>query len=318
MLKFTRNPKFSAFETLYEFQTLLLSDIIRLDAYKQAIQTEILENDTVVDLGCGLGILSYFACQSGAKKVYAIDHSSYSIQLAKEIANKNSFDKKIEFLNRNSRQITKDMIIEDINLLITETLGSFALEEDILTYIIDFRDRFLRPNHSKIIPHKIELYIIPYESTELYHKYQPVIRTLKERYDLDFSTYVKPIANYGFTLNDPRFKLKRANFLADPIKFAEISLATVKKSSLDIKFQINLENTVNNRLLHGFCGFFKAILSLKDPTIYLTNSPLAPDTHFSQMFFPLQNPLEIKPNDILNLRVQFLPPSEWEITYSSI
>ena len=317
MLKFSRTPKFSAFETLYEYQTLLLNDMIRLDAYQKAIQTEILTDDIVVDLGCGLGILSYFACQSGAKKVYAIDHSLYSIQLAKEIAIKNSFDTKIEFLNRNSLQIPRKMIAEDIDLLVTETLGTFALEEDILTFLIDFRDRFLRPNRSKIIPAKIELYIIPYESDELYQKNQRVIRRLKERYDLDFSAYLKPIANYGFTLNDPRFKLKQTNFLADPIKIAEISLATVKKPSLDIKLHINLGKATEERLLHGFCGFFKANLSIKDPTIYLTNSPLASDTHFSQMYFPLQTPLKIKPDSTLDLRVKFLPPSEWELAYSS-
>ena len=317
MLRFTRNPKFSAFETLYEYQTLLLNDLIRLDAYKKAIQTEILGGDVVVDLGCGLGILSLFACQSGAKKVYAIDHSLYSIQLAQEIAKKNAFGHKIEFLNRNSQQITREMIPEDIDLLVTETLGSFALEEDILTYLIDFRDRFLRVNHIKIIPTKIELYIVPYESIGLYNKFRLAIKSLKERYNLDFSAYINPIANYGFVLNDPQFKIKQDNFLAKPLKFAEINLATVKKSSLNVKFQITLEKLPKERLLHGFCGFFKAPLSIKDSTISLTNSPLAPDTHFSQMYFPLQNPLKIQAEATLELQAKFLPPSEWELTYQT-
>ena len=56
----------------------LAQDKTRTGTYKQAILAhadECFKDKVVLDVGCGTGILSFFAAQAGAKRVYAVDAS---------------------------------------------------------------------------------------------------------------------------------------------------------------------------------------------------------------------------------------------------
>ena len=56
---------------------LLIQDRVRTETYREFIlhNSEIFKDKIVLDLGCGTGILSMFAVQAGAAKVYAVDNS---------------------------------------------------------------------------------------------------------------------------------------------------------------------------------------------------------------------------------------------------
>ena len=57
-----------------------LSDLNRLDAYRRAIEERVRPGFVVVDLGAGSGIMGLLACRAGARRVYAIDIDSPTIQ----------------------------------------------------------------------------------------------------------------------------------------------------------------------------------------------------------------------------------------------
>jgi 2-polyprenyl-3-methyl-5-hydroxy-6-metoxy-1,4-benzoquinol methylase len=314
-IKYTKNPKILAQEALINDQRQLLEDFIRLEAYRKAIYSRVSEDSIVVDLGCGSGILSFFAYQAGAKKIYAIENSDYIIQLAEKVAEFNSFNHKIKFINKHSNMITKDMINEEIDILITETLGTWALEENILTNIIDFRDKFLKKGGT-IIPNQINLYLVPYESSKLHKKDIVLGEKLKDKFKIDFDQYLIPNNAIGYVLDNSDFKITRNNFLIAPIKFADIDLEKTTENQINKSFKIDMINIGNDRLLHGFCGYFDAILSHKtDHTISLSNSPIEHDTNFSQVYFPIQKPIRIKSNNIINIQIEFTPPSNWVLKY---
>ena len=63
----------------------MIGDNTRTNAYQQAIQQLVNSDSVVVDLGAGLGILSFLACAAGARKVYAIEPDDV-ITVAQEIA----------------------------------------------------------------------------------------------------------------------------------------------------------------------------------------------------------------------------------------
>jgi protein arginine N-methyltransferase 3 len=55
----------------------MLSDKVRTETYRSALlnNSAQLQGKTVLDLGCGTGILAMFAAQAGAEKVFAVDQS---------------------------------------------------------------------------------------------------------------------------------------------------------------------------------------------------------------------------------------------------
>ena len=68
----------------------MIRDKVRTEAYKKAMEQNkhLFKGKTVLDIGTGTGILSLFAAQCGAKKVYAVDNADIAY-FAKEIVKKN-------------------------------------------------------------------------------------------------------------------------------------------------------------------------------------------------------------------------------------
>jgi len=62
----------------------MLDDKARLKAYKEAINN-LCKGKVVLDLGCGTGILSLYALEAGAEKVYGIDNANIENLLNKDL-----------------------------------------------------------------------------------------------------------------------------------------------------------------------------------------------------------------------------------------
>ena len=54
----------------------MLRDSVRTLAYKEAISQDYFLKKTVLDVGCGTGILSVFCAQAGCAKVIAVDNAA--------------------------------------------------------------------------------------------------------------------------------------------------------------------------------------------------------------------------------------------------
>ena len=59
--------------TVLDYHLSMLRDTARMDAFRRAIDASVRPGDVVVDLGCGSGVLSFMACEAGARTVYAIE-----------------------------------------------------------------------------------------------------------------------------------------------------------------------------------------------------------------------------------------------------
>ncbi len=65
----------------------MLEDKIRTNAYRSFIEANIdsFKGRTVLDVGCGTGILSMFCAKAGAKKVFAVEQSAVAIPASENV-----------------------------------------------------------------------------------------------------------------------------------------------------------------------------------------------------------------------------------------
>ncbi|MBF0446436.1 MAG: 50S ribosomal protein L11 methyltransferase, partial [Magnetococcales bacterium] len=267
--------------TQYDDYYSMMSDTIRMRAYSEAINSTVKPGDVVVDLGCGTGILSFLALKAGAKKVYAIEKSD-AIELAKAIAQHNGFTDSIEFINENSKDVT---LPQKADILLSETLGSFGLDENTLDFTIDARDRFLKED-ARLIPQGLELFLAPATAPHCNRK----IEFWRSVEGVDFSP-AREIFGRKLMVET----IKPRNLLTKPLSYAQVDLYTANSRTIQNKLLFKFQYPGD---VHGIGGWFN--LALTD-TIHLTTAPGKPETHWKQAFFPILEQIQVIAGDVLEL-----------------
>ncbi len=120
----------------------MLKDEVRTLAYRDAIvkNWHLFEGKTVLDIGCGTGILSIFAAKAGAKHVYAIDNASIAIH-ASQIVKDNQLGEKITVIKGKVEEVT--LPVDKVDIIISEWMGYFLLYESMLDTVLYARDKWL-------------------------------------------------------------------------------------------------------------------------------------------------------------------------------
>ncbi|MBU0586229.1 50S ribosomal protein L11 methyltransferase [Candidatus Micrarchaeota archaeon] len=124
-------------------QKQMLGDRLRLKQFKNALEQRVKPGDTVIDLGAGWGVLSIYAAQAGAKKVYAIEAHPKNIRKAKELVAKRKLSAKIEFIEGFSLDLN-DSALPKVDLIVSETLNHSGLSEGIAHYLYDASGKWLK------------------------------------------------------------------------------------------------------------------------------------------------------------------------------
>jgi SAM-dependent methyltransferase len=277
---------------MIEYHRSLLADELRTNAFREAIARSVKPGDVVLDIGCGSGVLSFFACEAGAKRVYAIDRGGMA-GVAQFLARHLGFDDRITVLRDESTSVE---LPELADVLITETLGVAGLDETILGSIVDARERLLRPN-AIIVPQRLALSIVPVEMPEAHARY--------------VGWWSEP--RYGFDLRSMRgFASNSVLFLNVPLE-AHIANAA---SIIDIDLRTETSTLVRGRsrftasrdcIVHGFGVWFTATLV---DGISLTNiEPGA--THWAQAFFPLEHPIALQRDAMVDVDLESEDGHTW-------
>lgn len=126
----------------------MIQDDVRTDSYRHFIQSNpsVFKNKRVLDIGCGTGILSFFAAQAGAKKVYAIDASQIALNAVVNMKS-NGIAEVVKVINKKveNLDLQTDLEGEPVDVIISEWMGYACLYEVFLPSVLIARDRFLKP-----------------------------------------------------------------------------------------------------------------------------------------------------------------------------
>ena len=258
----------------------MLDDNVKANAYYQAICNTVKKNDVVLEIGTGTGILSFWAIKAGASKVYAIE-SQNIIRIAQNLARLNNLSDKIVWLNDISYNVH---LPEKCDVLITETLGNFGIDENILNVIIDAKKRLLVPK-PKIIPSMIDLFICPLENKDIYSAITFTEKNICAK-DFDYDYFENILLNTAYVEY-----LSEDAFLSRPKKIYSIDLMAINNTSFKCSKTFKVQK---DGILNGFGGWFNSLVAEK---IVLGNEVNKEQTHWRQAFFPIKKPIFVKTND---------------------
>jgi len=272
----------------------MVFDNVRNEVYFKAIAAAVNSTSRVLDLGAGVGVLGLEAARLGAQKVYLVDPSS-AVRSAAAIARDNGLEDRVEVIQSPVESITLE---EKVDVILSVFTGNFLLEEDLLPLLFQARDRFLAPGGA-LIPDRARMYLAPVSLPAYYASRIECWGPQKD--GVDYSAGREYAVNTAYCDAAKKFD---AHFLGEVVCLAELDFTTATRA--DCKATVDLGFDVAETC-HGVLGWFDMRLGQE----WLSTSPLAPATHWSQMFFPFRQPLQVQAGDSASLRLQRPQHGQW-------
>ena len=283
---------------LFDFHHSMLVDDVRTQAYLRALLRAVKPGDTVLDIGCGTGVLTLFACLAGAARVYAIEHGPI-IEVARNIVERNGFGERVDFRNDWS---TKVEVTQPANVLVTETVGNMGFEEGILRWVADARERLLTAD-ALVIPGSVSLMAAP---VDVPRDYEDIDRWSRPYYTMDFSRMWSIAVNNVLWVD-----LSPVALLAEAVALTTVSLEG--PASTDVSGAATV-TAHKDGVVHGIgCWFLSELV----PGVTLSNAPPIRTPSWSHAFLPLETPLQVRAGDPIAVEVASSQGSsqwDWAVT----
>ena len=276
---------FSGYKGL-AFHRLLLEDSVRTESFRRAIAKVVKEGDVVVDLGAGTGILSYFACQAGAARVYAIESDSI-IEVARQVARRNGMDDRITFIKESSWMAN---LPENVDVVVSECIGWFALGGTMIAAVTQIRDRYLKRGGA-VIPRSISMFFAPVLSQR---RFSELERWKNDTtYGIDMSPLDKLVKNNVYLTT-----MESGSCVSEPQLIETIDLSQGRHNEmLDAEAVFPIADACR---IHGLCGWFEVDLC---ENVAFSTSPQRTSTVWRQVFFPLEREVAVEAGSVVDVRL---------------
>jgi type I protein arginine methyltransferase len=280
----------------FEVHRTMIRDRIRTEAFRRAIESVVRPGDIVLDFGAGSGILSVFAAQAGASRVYAVEQTTIAV-LAQETVIANGFEEIIHVIQGDVLDIE---LLERVDVIVSEWLGGFGIDEGMLVPLTAARDRWLKPG-GVMIPNSVTAWTALVRDRYL----EEMVDFLRNNpYNLDLNELVDK------TLNEIHYSgsfrhLAAADQGSEPGRLwtTEADLITLEQAAAPIEVEtllrVNESGTANALAL-----WFSAELA---PGISLSVGPGDPPTHWGMTTAPLSSPVELTPGMTVRAKVRTTP-----------
>jgi len=219
---------------LFKGHEKLLTDTARNRAFYSALKRHVTKETSVLDIGSGTGVWAIVAARLGAKHVVAIEQDPLLIGLIKSLAKANGVSERIEAIAGDSRRIA---LGTKFDIVVSETIGNLAFEEQIVPIMIDARQRLLEPG-GVLIPKSVSLVAAP---AHLKSRHKKIPAGIAAEYDIFESLSL----NIPVGLSDK----SRLKLIGDPQDLARVDLATVNAmpefADLTVRWEVEDASKVN-------------------------------------------------------------------------
>ena len=282
----------------------MAADRVRIDAFRRAIRSVVRPGDVVVDLGTGLGTYAVFACQAGARRVYAIERDDI-ILAAAEIAKRNGCADRIVFVRGDALSVR---LPERADVVVTEDFSPTFADGETEQLLFRARRRFLKPA-GRVIPQQVTIFAAPAHCPALYARIDQWSASHDVAYSVDFSPSREMAVNCVH-----KAELRAADLVAPAKDAHSVNLAQPSVFPFDRSLRFRARKST---LVHGIAVWFEARLA---PRVRLTNAPGSPPTLWGQAFLPLRAPIPVRRRSLVavDLAVRFSRDSrrawwQWEV-----
>lgn len=272
---------------MIDFHRKMLADDVRNTAFAEALKKVIVSGKTTVaDIGSGTGVLAFLALKLGAKHA-TLYETGDALELSRKLARENGLFEQCTFVRKHSKDVRSP---EKVDLVVSETLGNYALEEHTLETLQDAK-RFLFPG-GQIIPQKLIQTVTPVvDSLPL----EELRSWEKVGHALTFNAAQEVSMN---NLYVRAFSPSHLLPSADARKTWDTIDFTAKENSVrkaTVTWDIALPSVISGFCLSWECELVKGVT--------LAIHPWSPATHWEQIYLPIPKAMEVSQGDQLVLEL---------------
>ncbi|XP_067935597.1 histone-arginine methyltransferase CARMER-like [Watersipora subatra] len=280
-------------------QQNMMQDYVRTNTYQTAMLANTADfiGKVVLDVGAGSGILSFFAVQAGAKKVYAVEASNMA-QYCERLVKHNNLSDRICVI---PAKIEETELPELVDTIISEPIGYMLFNERMIeTYL--HAKKFLKPG-GKMFPTEGHMYIAPFNDDALFQEQssKPNFWSHQSFHGVDLGCL--RMDSFEETFKQPIVDTFHITSCLAPANKYPCDFLTVNEQDLyviDVPLLFNISST---GYIHGLAFWFDLAFKGSSETIWISTSPTEPLTHWYQVRCLLKSPVYVKQGQNITARL---------------
>jgi len=198
---------FCSYSYLYH-QKQMLMDHVRMRAYHSAIMQnkQLFEGKTILDVGTGSGVLSLWAAQAGAAKVYAVEYTDMAHH-ARRMVEANGLSHIIEVIQSSVEELELPC---QVDIIISEWMGYLLLRESMLDSVIRARNKWMKPTGTMFPSHATMFWSAISHEDDRENKVDEYCSSMREW--AKFSSEMQQFYNLNMSALEQSFNKEQADY----------------------------------------------------------------------------------------------------------